>query len=162
MFQNKFYPAKKIDKYKLWIGSKADSMNTEAARRNGIGLVVNCTRDIPFGVPGVAHVRVAIDDHKDDTPIFTSQLNRVVRAIDKHLGRGEGVLVHCYAGISRSASVVAAYLMYKEGLTPRQAMSRVRRVKPETFGDRPNFFKGLEKWNDSLKETRKLSPGPSS
>lgn len=49
-----------------------------------------------------------------------------------------GVLVHCQAGMSRSATVVAAYLMRAQGLDPVDAVSYLRECRPvvdpsETF-----------------------------
>jgi len=154
-----FYPAKQIKPYKLWIGSKADSMNVKAAQRHHIGLVVNCTRDIPFSVPGVKRVRVPIDDMPDENPTLLKALPRAVRAIDLALSRGQGVLVHCYAGISRSASVVAAFLMAREGLTPTQAMARIRKAKPETFKPRANFLPTLGAWGARVSSSRQPRTG---
>lgn len=139
-----FFPAKKIPPYALWVGSVQDSRNVGAAKRHGITLVVNCTRNVPFSIPGVQRVRVAVDDDPTDAEDMALHLPRAVAAIEDHLARGGAVLVHCHAGISRSASVAAAYVMYKEGLGPRQAMARVRAAKPETFGPHPNFATALE------------------
>jgi protein-tyrosine phosphatase len=87
-------------------------------------------------------------------------VQKAVLAIDDTLRSGKGVLVHCFAGVSRSASVVAAFLMAREGLTAAQAMARIRTTKPETFtgpegpqGDmsmQPNFLEGLLLWQDYL------------
>jgi dual specificity phosphatase 12 len=143
-----FFPARRVKPHALWIGSMKDSMDTQAAARHGVGLVVNCTRDLPFVVPGVARYRVPVDDHPDDARDMLLHLAPAVREIDKALHRGDGVLVHCFAGVSRSASVVAAYLMYREGLTPLQAMQRVREAKPETFAPHANFAGALEAFRD--------------
>ena len=43
---------------------------------------------------------------------------------------GATVLVHCHAGVSRSASVVIGYLMYKEGLTWQEALDEVMDARP--------------------------------
>lgn len=146
-----FYAAKRISPYNLWIGSKKDSSDAQGAARHDIGLVVNCTRDLPFAIPGVRQVRVPIDDASHENDTFLDSLPRAVLAIHRCLGSGKGVLVHCYAGISRSASVVAAYLMWVEHLTARQAMARVRACKVETFGMYPNFEEGLTAWERFLR-----------
>ena len=146
-----FYPGKRVAPYNLWIGSKGDSANVTAARRRGIGLVVNCTRDIPRHLAGVRFLRVPVDDAQDEGGTFLAHLPRIVAAIDQHLSAGQGVLVHCYAGVSRSASVVAAYLMAKEGLTPAQAMARIRRLKPETFQPSPTFLRPLQAFAATLR-----------
>ena len=41
--------------------------------------------------------------------------------------RAGGVLVHCFAGVSRSATCVAAYLMDRHEMTAQDALSLVRR-----------------------------------
>ena len=138
-----FYPARRIAPYDLWIGSRRDSRNSATAARRGIGLVVNCTRDIPFKIPGVRRVRVPIDDASTESPVFLQHVAKAVNAIQSTLDSGRGVLVHCYAGISRSASVVAAFLMAQEGLTAQQAIARIQRAKPETFTPHANFGSAL-------------------
>jgi protein-tyrosine phosphatase len=58
------------------------------------------------------------------------------------------VLVHCKEGISRSATLVLAFLMIKEGLSAQDAMRTVRREREI----RPNngFLKQLCYLNDIL------------
>jgi dual specificity phosphatase 12 len=48
------------------------------------------------------------------------------------------VLVHCYAGVSRSASVVIAYLMRELGLTMLDALTYCRKRRPIVFPN-PGF-----------------------
>ncbi len=147
---SRYWPAKQILPG-LWIGSAADAVNARAAERRGIKLVVNCSKDIrqpPGWKPRV--LRVPIDDWENDAPTLLRHLPRVVRAIDAALARGDGVLVHCYAGMQRSAAVVAAYLMTKYGYTAREAMRRVKLSKPETFTPKATFRKALERWQATL------------
>ena len=148
-----FYPAKQIGPYKLWIGSRVDSLNRVAAQRHDVGLIVKCTRDIPFSVPGVKRVRVPVDDIPDDAAVMLAHIPKAVRAIDETLRHGKAVLVHCHAGISRSASVVAAFLMAREGLSPTQAIARIRRAKPETFRPNANFQVALDTWHATLRRS---------
>ena len=46
------------------------------------------------------------------------------------------MLVHCLGGISRSATIVAAYLMYHDNLTVDEALAyimKIRNVKPNKY-----------------------------
>lgn len=45
-------------------------------------------------------------------------------------GKPGGVLVHCQAGMSRSASIVAAYLMTEFDLDPMEAVAMIRDKRP--------------------------------
>jgi dual specificity phosphatase 12 len=47
--------------------------------------------------------------------------------IKEGINKGGGVFVHCYAGVSRSASTVIAYLMAEHNMTFYEAMSFVRK-----------------------------------
>ena len=47
--------------------------------------------------------------------------------------RGGGVLVHCYAGVSRSATITIAFLMQEHELTFDQAFSKASKARPIIF-----------------------------
>jgi protein-tyrosine phosphatase len=65
----------------------------------------------------------------DDLP--TVNIIRVVpdalRFISQELSSGGVVLIHCAAGVSRSASIAVAYFMAKYSLSYDQALARVRK-----------------------------------
>jgi protein-tyrosine phosphatase len=56
--------------------------------------------------------------------------------INQALSYGGTVLVHCYAGVSRSATIVIAYLMQEKRLTFMDALNYLRRKRPIVC---PNF-----------------------
>jgi len=73
--------------------------------------------------------------------------------IHKAISQGRKVLVHCVAGVSRSASMCIAYLMQHHGMSLEEAKAKVKKQRPCT---RPN-----ESFMKQLKEFSTTIPGPS-
>jgi len=60
-------------------------------------------------------------------------------------------LVHCYAGVSRSVTICAAYLMRKYNLSAQEAVNRIKSIRSiasPNFG----FIKQLEQFEEELKK----------
>lgn len=145
-----FYPAKQIVR-NLWIGSEGDSANPGFFQRHNIRLVVNATASIPVRAPAeVQSYRIPVDDSPDENETMMRHFPTVVLLIDEVLSHGHGVLVHCRAGMQRSAAVVAAYLMWKRGLTADQAFEYINKRKPETFWPVPTFEPALRAWERAV------------
>ncbi|XP_074562844.1 dual specificity protein phosphatase 1-like, partial [Curcuma longa] len=70
--------------------------------------------------------------------------------IDEGRSSGGSVLVHCFAGMSRSVTIVLAYLMKKNHITLHEALSLVRSKRPHVA---PNhgFMTQLENFEKSLR-----------
>lgn len=68
---------------------------------------------------------------------------------DAHRGDG-AVIVHCAMGVSRSATVVCAYLMKTQSLSPEEALDMIRKSRPPCT---PNegFMGQLEVYHRMLK-----------
>jgi len=75
-------------------------------------------------------------------PLFPD-IEKTYEFIDNFLSRGEKVLVHCTAGVSRSASVVIYYLMKKFNLSFEEADQIVRSKRP-IIEPNPGFRKQLK------------------
>lgn len=146
----RYFPAKEVH-HGLWIGSRADSQNPDFVRDHDIGMVVNCTDSIPnLNLPGVSYETIPLKDADDYNEVALARYPIIVREIETVLERGKGVLVHCAAGMQRSAAVVAAYLMYKYNLSASNAMKAIKDQKPETFFPRPTFGPALIKYERQL------------
>ncbi|WP_099211961.1 protein-tyrosine phosphatase family protein [Thermococcus henrietii] len=59
-----------------------------------------------------------------------SQLLEILRWIEAKVGERKKVLVHCLGGCGRSGTVAVAWLMYSRRSTLREALYRVRRLRP--------------------------------
>lgn len=92
-------------------------------------LVVNCTPRVPFQEGCQACIRLPVeDDPFDSMPMFQLlQDKHVLEDINRKLEKNKRVLVHCQAGVQRSPTVVASYLIAYHGLTPDEAIAFVKR-----------------------------------
>lgn len=105
-------------------------------RAHGIGAVVSLTEAPPPGAPeaaGIDLLHVPIPDFGTPTE---EDLLRVTGWVTERLGRDVPVAVHCFAGIGRTGTVLAAVLVV-EGLDAESAIAEVRRARPgslETSG----------------------------
>lgn len=151
-----YYPAKQILP-NLYIGSEGDSRNPDFFNKNNIRLVVNATGSIPFSAPpGVATYRVPVNDDPADNDVMLRHFPVVVLVIDGVLKYNQGALVHCRAGMQRSAAVVAAYAMWKMGITADQAFDFINRKKHETFWPVPTFEAALRAWEQYLRRSGRI------
>ncbi|KFP71722.1 Phosphatidylglycerophosphatase and protein-tyrosine phosphatase 1, partial [Acanthisitta chloris] len=67
----------------------------------------------------------------DITGVPTAEhLRRGVAFILQHRARGHSVYVHCKAGRSRSATVVAAYLIQLHRWSPQKAIEAIAKIRP--------------------------------
>jgi len=62
----------------------------------------------------------------------------------------DGVLVHCLAGISRSATAVLAYLVKYEKLGPWRAMRLLRKARPQVK-PAPELMQSFKEFRKSLR-----------
>jgi len=124
----------------LWLGSFVD------ARRHSHAMdaVVNCTVDLPFfGVPK-PRMRLPVDDNASENASLAPFLHQAVAFVRAHLAHRRRVLVHCFAGIQRSATVAAAVVMRVRGLSANDAVEFVHARSPNTFLGGANFMASLE------------------
>lgn len=146
----KYYPAKEIIPG-LWIGSARDAQDPSFFKAHNIGMQVNVTPNVPqMNLPGVEYYHIQVYDDTAENGVLLSHFPVVVRAIDSVLKRGKGVLVHCAAGMQRSAATVAAYLMFSQKMSADEAMKYINDRKNETFYPRPTFLKALKKYESIL------------
>ena len=141
----------------VWIGSIGAASNVDALQAKGITHVLSlCSDDIPRHKDILYNI---MDDIADNPS--TNLMSRLPQLCDfiqasleseTNLGTA-AVLVNCFQGKSRSATVVAAFLIRRHGLTVAEALSEVRASRP--IAD-PNlgFLAQLRRWERECREDK--------
>uniref|UniRef100_A0A3B3QHE8 Dual specificity phosphatase 19b n=1 Tax=Paramormyrops kingsleyae TaxID=1676925 RepID=A0A3B3QHE8_9TELE len=78
---------------------------------------------------------------------ITSYFHETSQFIDQVKAEGGVVLVHCNAGVSRSAAIVIGYLMSREGLAFNAALALVKAARP-AIRPNPGFYEQLKDYRE--------------
>jgi protein-tyrosine phosphatase len=74
----------------------------------------------------------------------------IVGKLAKELNAGHKTLVHCAAGMQRSAAVMAMYLIATQKMTTDQAIAYIRAKRPIAFMPVANFEKAIRGFESTL------------
>jgi protein-tyrosine phosphatase len=108
--------------------------------KEGITHIINVTKNIPFYHENsesikIEYLRVSVNDSCDqDIKKYFDEANNFIDKVKQQNGK---VLVHCQAGISRSPTIVIAYLMNSKNLSLEECYDDVKKIRPIV---EPNFL----------------------
>lgn len=134
----------------LWLGDCEIAVNPTFFSKNNIGAVINCTPDIPnkFQQKGVDYLRLVLNDSLKD--VDTKKMIKFLPSAIFYLNQKrdkekKNILVHCHAGMQRSAAVVTAYLCNFYKLNLDEAINLILKQRPVAFhhGKHVNFSDAL-------------------
>src|SRR5712691_2270422 len=86
---------------------------------------------------------------KDHEVPPVSALDEAATYIDEEVKSGRTILVHCLAGKGRTGSALAAYLMKTKGISSKEAIELLRKLRPGSVEGRQEY--PLRKYEKSLK-----------
>lgn len=117
---------------RLFLGGVLASREPRLLRSLGISHVVNATASLPMversGGASFRTIRVPVDDALDAD--IAAHFDRSSDFIANALGDANcSCLVHCQQGVSRSATLVIAYLMRENGWPCARAIETVKRSR---------------------------------
>ena len=131
---------------KMVLGNAYNARNFYELEKHNIGLVVNCSKDIPnYFEDSLQYIRVSVED-KLDQDIYTF-LDKTINIMDEYLTNNpeKNIFVHCFMGSSRSATVIIAYLIKFRKYTRRDALLFLKQ-KRHLVNINVDFFKQLKKF----------------
>ncbi|XP_007561461.1 dual specificity protein phosphatase 8 isoform X1 [Poecilia formosa] len=120
----------------LYLGSQKDVLNKDLMSQNGITYVLNASNTCPKPdfISESHFMRIPVNDNYCEK--LLPWLDKTNEFIDKAKVSNCRVIVHCLAGISRSATIAIAYIMKTMGLSSDDAYRFVKDRRPSIS---PNF-----------------------
>jgi hypothetical protein len=115
----------------LYLGNARDACDFTALAEKNIKYILNISKeDSPEGSPesrGYRYMKLSLDDNSD-VPI-AQYFDISHKFIEDARARNTGVLVHCRKGVSRSATIVIAYVMKHQGIPFEDAFEYVKQKR---------------------------------
>lgn len=132
---------------RIWVGNYNAAKNSAFLQANSITVVVNATKDLAFqtAVPTTKY-RVPVDDSLEEEDIRNMELwaPEAVYNILKEYTQGKTILIHCAAGMQRSAALAAMTLIAIRRISTDEAVRIVREQRQIAFRPGVNFYRSIK------------------
>jgi protein-tyrosine phosphatase len=134
---------------RIYLGPYEVAKNEQFIKDKRITVIVNCTKNLENCFPdGIEYYRIPVDDKDtaEENDIFYKYSLQILPRIVELYNAGHNILVHCLAGVQRSASFVSILLCKALDFELDDAISFIQIRKPNTFffGTRYHFRPALE------------------
>eukprot|EP01105_Mastigella_eilhardi_P005909 TRINITY_DN1758_c0_g1_i2.p1 TRINITY_DN1758_c0_g1~~TRINITY_DN1758_c0_g1_i2.p1 ORF type:complete len:352 (-),score=41.85 TRINITY_DN1758_c0_g1_i2:44-1099(-) len=129
----------------LYLGDVECARNRHALLQLGVDHILTIAFYRPVWPNDFTYMVVEVDDREevDLSPHFQGTTDFIANSLHS----GGRVLVHCHAGVSRSATVVVAYLIAAHGWTAEEAQAFVKARRPRIL-PKHNFVSQLAVWRE--------------
>lgn len=136
----------------LFLGSAVHASNLSTLQRMGITALVNVSRATPTAALATYTYKCIPVDDSGSAEIgrWFSDAIAFIDAVEKSGGK---VLVHCHAGVSRSATICLAYLMHSQRLRLDEAYEYVK-TRRSVISPNFNFMGQLLSFESQLLASR--------
>lgn len=150
---------------RLWLGNVRASKDEDFIRENNIQVVFNCTKNLPFSPLIPVKYRVPVDDNLEEDEIRNMELwsSEIAYKIIAEYKEGRTILVHCMAGMQRSAASVAFMMIAYMHIRAGEAMRIIKEKRPIAFHPSANFGRSIHYFDqrfhgEIMPELKKIVP----
>ena len=131
---------------KLWLGNAKASVNEGFIKNHHIAVVFNCTKNLPFSPLIPIKYRIPVDDNLEENEIRNMELwsSEIAYKIMAEYKSGKAILVHCMAGMQRSAAAMAFLLIAFLKMRGQDAMRMIKEKRQIAFHPSANFGRAID------------------
>jgi hypothetical protein len=136
----------------LWLGNREASQDNAWLSEKKIHAVFNATKTLPFSPVVPRKYRIPVDDNLEPTEIANMRRwapEAVFKIMREY--RAGPILVHCHAGMQRSAALIAMTLIAMKGYDAEKAMKFVRDRRSVAFFPAANFKDAITGFESDFK-----------
>ncbi|XP_061878687.1 dual specificity protein phosphatase 22-B isoform X1 [Entelurus aequoreus] len=127
----------------LYLGNFRDARDREQLARNNITHILSIHDTAAPILQEMTYLCISAADLP--TQNLTQHFKQSITFMHESRMKGEGCLVHCLAGVSRSVTLVVAYIMTVTTLGWKEALAAVRVVRPSA-GPNLGFQRQLQEF----------------
>ncbi|KAK7264516.1 hypothetical protein RJT34_32125 [Clitoria ternatea] len=138
----------------LYLGSFGTASKKASLKNLNVTHILTVACKLSPALPSDFVYKVIEVADRDDTDL-KQYFNECFDFIDEAKRQGGSVLVHCFAGRSRSVTIVVAYLMKTRGMSFSEALQHVKSKRPSASPN-PGFIRQLEDFEKSLQGASNL------
>lgn len=133
----------------LFLGSSYNAALLSGLRSRNIKYVLNVTNEISNYYPAnVEYYNISISDNGNDS--ILDHLEESFNVIDDFLNKNDGaLLVHCYMGASRSATIITYFIAKKTGKTIDEVIKELQ-IKRSNLNISKSLYEELKSTENSL------------
>ncbi|ERN12348.1 dual specificity protein phosphatase 1 [Amborella trichopoda] len=136
----------------LYLGSIGVAFNKDALKQRNITHILTVAKSLDPAYPNeFICKKIEVLDNPDTN--IEQYFDECISFIEDARKAGGGVLVHCFAGRSRSVTIIVAYLMKVRSMSLSDALDLVRSKRPQ-IAPNHGFLLQLQKFERSLQEKR--------
>ena len=145
---------------RLWLGNKVAAADPDFLRNNNITTVFNCTKTLPFDPSVSRKYRLPVDDNLEPVEILNMERwgPEAVYKVVAEYRKGQSILIHCHAGMQRSAALMAMVLITLTQKPADEVMAYIRSKRSIAFFPGANFDASIRGFERTFRESAGLGP----
>lgn len=137
----------------IFLGDHLSRKNYKFLKLYDINSIINCSKLKNYHYGNINYYNLELNDTIDNRDRLYNAIIKYSKIIDKYCQNNRNILIHCEMGISRSAYLLAGYLILYHNLNRNEAKFYIQSRRPICFQKKSHFdkvLKRIEKYKISI------------